>query len=186
MRGERKKWIHIFDRINLLIYVVNCGNFHLKIYEDFITLSLDESIDLFKNICSSHWNITDRCIVVFNKIDKLEENLAKHPFKVQGGLSGRSNDYSGPSLEDGLSVEMLAEEVLLYLTDVFQQIFETKETMGQLKFCNINTLDSVGFIEVSQTDSEGETYVPLTPPTSPIKRKSTGDSALFIKRIRSQ
>jgi len=52
-RNERRKWIHVFDDILLLMFVAAVSEFDQVLEEDNMTNSLEESLQLFETITAS-------------------------------------------------------------------------------------------------------------------------------------
>eukprot|EP00794_Sanderia_malayensis_P016801 gene16801-18497_t len=62
-RSERKKWIHLFDDVKAVFFVVDISNF----------CTLHESLDLFTEICQTKSLQHASIILFFNKMDILNE-----------------------------------------------------------------------------------------------------------------
>jgi len=60
-RNERRKWIHCFDHVNVVIFVAAISEFDQVLFEDDQQNRMQESIDLFQQIVNSKW---------FNKPDE--------------------------------------------------------------------------------------------------------------------
>lgn len=68
-RAERKKWIHMFDGVNAVLFVVATSEYDQTLYEDGKTNRMQESIRVFGETCDNK-HFTDSAIVLFlNKID---------------------------------------------------------------------------------------------------------------------
>jgi len=54
-RNERKKWIHCFENVTAVIFVVAMSEYNQVLYEDETTNRLRESLNLFSEICNNRW-----------------------------------------------------------------------------------------------------------------------------------
>eukprot|EP00477_Mikrocytos_mackini_P000989 GAHX01001060.1.p1 GENE.GAHX01001060.1~~GAHX01001060.1.p1 ORF type:complete len:381 (-),score=75.01 GAHX01001060.1:30-1172(-) len=80
-RGERKKWIHVFEKkINIVLYVASLAEYDQKEPEDLSKARIEESIELFETIINSYFqNIP--VILFLNKRDIFEQKLKTKPLK---------------------------------------------------------------------------------------------------------
>ncbi|KAJ3447624.1 guanine nucleotide-binding protein g(o) subunit alpha [Anaeramoeba flamelloides] len=74
-RSERRKWIHQFDNVTLLIYVVAINEFNQKLFEDEEVNRLLESLVLFEKTSNDKFFKEKNCVIFFNKIDLFEEKI---------------------------------------------------------------------------------------------------------------
>jgi GTPase SAR1 family protein len=54
-RNERKKWIHCFENVTAVIFVAAMSEYDQRLLEDETTNRLQETLDLFADICNSKW-----------------------------------------------------------------------------------------------------------------------------------
>lgn len=80
-RSERKKWIHCFENITAVLFVLAISEYDQMLFEDERVKRMHESILLFDALCNSKWFINTPFILFLNKIDIFEEKLAKSPLK---------------------------------------------------------------------------------------------------------
>lgn len=88
-RSERKKWIHCFENVNVLIFFVAINEYDQVLYEDECVNRMAEAATLFDSICNSQWFRQTQMILFFNKIDLFKAKLLTSP------LSKRFPDYDG-------------------------------------------------------------------------------------------
>jgi len=50
---KEKKWIHCFEGVSAIVFVVSLNEYDLKCYEDDSTMRMKESLFLFEEICNS-------------------------------------------------------------------------------------------------------------------------------------
>ncbi|KAK8726245.1 hypothetical protein OTU49_010167 [Cherax quadricarinatus] len=74
-RGERKKWIQVFDGIQAVLFLVSTSCFDLVIREDEETNRLQESINIFRSMWNSRFLKYSGFIVFLNKQDILKEKV---------------------------------------------------------------------------------------------------------------
>ncbi|PVI02092.1 G protein alpha subunit [Periconia macrospinosa] len=78
-RTERRKWIHCFEHVKIVFYVVAISEYDQLLFEDRTVKRMEEAFELFDSICNSEWFIGTPMILFFNKIDRLKENLQVTP-----------------------------------------------------------------------------------------------------------
>ena len=96
-RSERKKWIHCFQDVTVVIFCVAMSEYDLKLYEDETVGRTDESLKLFDEICNSKWFFSTPIVLFLNKKDLFAEkikrvDLSKCFPEYQGG-----SDYNAAS-----------------------------------------------------------------------------------------
>ncbi|KAI9282361.1 guanine nucleotide binding protein, alpha subunit [Sporodiniella umbellata] len=78
-RSERKKWIHCFENVTAILFVVAISGYDQCLVEDKDGNQMHESLMLFDNICNSRW-FTDTSIILFlNKIDIFQKKILVSP-----------------------------------------------------------------------------------------------------------
>lgn len=81
-RSERKKWIHCFEGVTAIIFIVAMSEYDLTLAEDQEMNRMMESMKLFDSICNNKW-FTDTSIILFlNKKDLFEEKIKKSPLSI--------------------------------------------------------------------------------------------------------
>ncbi|KAL8283389.1 hypothetical protein RQP46_005799 [Phenoliferia psychrophenolica] len=81
-RSERKKWIHCFEGVNVLLFLVAVSEYDQTLFEDESVSRMDEAMALFEATSNSRWFSTSSVVLFFNKIDLLEEKLPKSSLKA--------------------------------------------------------------------------------------------------------
>ncbi|NP_001159624.1 guanine nucleotide-binding protein G(f) subunit alpha [Bombyx mandarina] len=76
-RGERKKWIQVFEGINAIWFLVACSDFDQTLREDNTTNRLQESLNLFEDVWQSRFLLEAGLIVFLNKQDVLEAKVSR-------------------------------------------------------------------------------------------------------------
>ncbi|KAJ3425792.1 guanine nucleotide-binding protein subunit alpha [Anaeramoeba flamelloides] len=81
-RSERRKWIHQFDNVTTLIYVVAVSEYNQKLYEKDGINRLDESLVLFTKTINNKFFKKKNCVILFNKYDLFSEKIKIQDLKV--------------------------------------------------------------------------------------------------------
>lgn len=80
-RNERKKWIHCFENVTAVIFVVAISAYDQVLYEDENTNRMMEALNLFEEICNSKWFQETAMMLFLNKKDLFEEKIKKVSLK---------------------------------------------------------------------------------------------------------
>eukprot|EP00158_Paraphelidium_tribonemae_P001818 Partr_v1_DN24850_c0_g1_i1_m29484 putative Guanine nucleotide binding protein (G protein) alpha len=88
-RSERKKWIHSFEGVTSVIFIVALSEYDQVLLEDSSQNRIAESLVLFENIVNSRWFIKSSIILFLNKIDLFKIKLRRTP------LSRHFPEYAG-------------------------------------------------------------------------------------------
>uniref|UniRef100_A0A1I7Z696 G-protein alpha subunit n=1 Tax=Steinernema glaseri TaxID=37863 RepID=A0A1I7Z696_9BILA len=81
-RSERRKWIHLFDDVNAIIFISAINEYDQVLAEDNSTIRLLESMQLFAQICNCKWFQTSSMILFLNKKDLFLEKIQKTSIKI--------------------------------------------------------------------------------------------------------
>ncbi len=88
-RSERKKWIHCFENVTTIIFLVAINEYDQLLLEDESVNRMQEALTLFDSICNSRWFTKTSIILFLNKIDLFKEKLETSP------MSHYFPDYEG-------------------------------------------------------------------------------------------
>jgi guanine nucleotide-binding protein G(i) subunit alpha len=80
-RSERKKWIHCFENVTTILFLVAISEYDQLLFEDETVNRMQEALTLFDSICNSRWFIKTSIILFLNKIDRFKEKLPVSPMK---------------------------------------------------------------------------------------------------------
>jgi GTPase SAR1 family protein len=75
-RSERRKWIHSFENVTSLVFLVALSEYDQKLLESTHENRLEESTALYKTIIDYEWFLQSSIILFLNKTDLLEEKIA--------------------------------------------------------------------------------------------------------------
>lgn len=78
-RSERKKWIHCFENVTAIVFMVAISEYDQVLVEDETVNRMQEALTLFDSICNSRWFVKTSIILFLNKIDLFREKLSKSP-----------------------------------------------------------------------------------------------------------
>lgn len=81
-RNERKKWIHCFESVTAVLFVGVLSEYDLKLFEDEKMNRMEETLNLFDEICNSRWFHDTAIILFLNKRDVFAEKIRKVPLTV--------------------------------------------------------------------------------------------------------
>ncbi|EGG19940.1 G-protein subunit alpha 8 [Cavenderia fasciculata] len=76
-RNERKKWIHCFDDVKALLFVVNLAGYDQVMFEDPTQNRMQESLTLFGQICNNPIFAETPTFLMLNKKDLFEQMIQK-------------------------------------------------------------------------------------------------------------
>lgn len=76
-RSERKKWIHCFEDVTAIIFIVALSEYDQVLVEDETTNRMHESLRLFDSICNNKWFVNTSIILFLNKKDLFEEKIQR-------------------------------------------------------------------------------------------------------------
>ncbi|PWZ02427.1 putative guanine nucleotide-binding protein alpha-2 subunit [Testicularia cyperi] len=68
-RSERKKWIHCFENVTAVLFLVSLSGYDSCLVEDKDSNQMQEALMLFDSICNSKWFARTSMILFLNKVD---------------------------------------------------------------------------------------------------------------------
>ncbi|KAL2913287.1 guanine nucleotide-binding protein subunit alpha [Polyrhizophydium stewartii] len=78
-RSERKKWIHCFENVTAIVFLVAISEYDQVLVEDETVNRMQEALTLFDSICNSRWFVQTSIILFLNKIDLFKDKLPRSP-----------------------------------------------------------------------------------------------------------
>ncbi|KAI7905664.1 guanine nucleotide binding protein, alpha subunit [Cokeromyces recurvatus] len=76
-KSERKKWIHCFENVTAILFIVAISGYDQCLVED--RNSIQEGLMLFDTICNSSWLVNTSMILFLNKIDIFKQKILISP-----------------------------------------------------------------------------------------------------------
>jgi len=133
-RTERRKWIHCFEDVLILVFLAAVSEYDQVLEEDGRTNRLEESLNLFKAISGTVYFKEQEIILFLNKKDLLEEKIksGRSPFKkhfptVNSSFrrwEGADNDYEG---------------ILGYMEELFKEQDDQQHEIHAVPTCATDT-----------------------------------------------
>jgi guanine nucleotide-binding protein subunit alpha len=74
-RSERKKWIHCFENVTAVLFIVALSGYDCSLVEDQDSNQMQEALMLFESIANSKWFVRTSMIVFLNKVDIFKEKI---------------------------------------------------------------------------------------------------------------
>ncbi|OMJ27845.1 Guanine nucleotide-binding protein subunit alpha [Smittium culicis] len=129
-RSERKKWIHCFENVTAILFLVAISEYDQVLIEDEGVNRMQEALTLFDSICNSRWFSKTSIILFLNKIDLFREKIPRSP------LSDYFSDYKGGNDVDSAGEYILRRFVSLNQSDSKQVYthFTCATDTNQIKF----------------------------------------------------
>ncbi|XP_063703071.1 G protein alpha q subunit isoform X4 [Culicoides brevitarsis] len=107
-RSERRKWIHCFENVTSIIFLVALSEYDQILFESENENRMEESKALFKTIITYPWFQHSSVILFLNKKDLLEEKI------MYSHLVDYFPEYDGPKCDDKPAREYILK---LYLRE---------------------------------------------------------------------
>ncbi|KAJ2000695.1 guanine nucleotide-binding protein subunit alpha [Coemansia thaxteri] len=129
-RSERKKWIHCFENVTAILFLVAISEYDQVLIEDESVNRMQEALTLFDSICNSRWFVKTSIILFLNKIDIFREKFPHSPMRKY------FPDFDGGDDIDAASEYILKRFVLLNQSDAKQIYthFTCATDTNQIKF----------------------------------------------------
>ncbi|KAF8961908.1 hypothetical protein BGZ46_001259 [Entomortierella lignicola] len=89
-RSERKKWIHCFEGVTAVLFLVAISGYDQCLVEDKDSNQMEEAMMLFDQICNSQWFVDTSMILFLNKMDIFRNKIA------YSSIRDYFPDYDGP------------------------------------------------------------------------------------------
>ncbi|KAG5190743.1 GPA4, alpha subunit of a heterotrimeric G protein [Tribonema minus] len=107
-RNERRKWIHCFENVKAVVYLVGLSGYNQCLFEDASVNRMQESIKLFRQVVGNPIFKTTPVFVFLNKRDLFEQMIRKT------SLRACFPEYSGPDKDP--------QAAIAYVENVFRSI----------------------------------------------------------------
>ncbi|KAF9910850.1 hypothetical protein EC991_005313 [Linnemannia zychae] len=93
-RSERKKWIHCFEAVTAVLFLVAISGYDQCLVEDKDSNQMEEALMLFDQVCNSHWFIDTSMIMFLNKTDIFRTKIQYSPIRAYfPDYAGQEGDY---------------------------------------------------------------------------------------------
>eukprot|EP00093_Oithona_nana_P009565 09565.XXX_499803_497153_1 [CDS] Oithona nana genome sequencing. len=105
-RSERRKWIHCFENVTSIIFLVALSEYDQILFESENENRMEESKALFKTIITYPWFQQSSVILFLNKKDLLEEKI------MYSHLVDYFPEYDGPKQDDKAARQFILDVYL--------------------------------------------------------------------------
>jgi len=146
-RSERRKWIHFFDGVTAVIFVVALNEYNMKLMEDDNVNRMHESMEIFSHLLLIPQFSRTTFIIFFNKVDLFREKLKTVDLRVcfpdyQGG----SNEVAGAQfiLQNFLRLNGTMDRKIFTHVTCATNTENVKVVMSAVKFTIMNQLSNMG------------------------------------------
>ena len=107
-RSERQKWLHCFDDVKAVLFVVALSGYDMTLTEDGATNEMEESLNLFQAICVNKFFDSSSIVLFLNKLDLFTEkvNNTNHHLRLF------FPQYTGPDHDVSAAKEFIKDQFL--------------------------------------------------------------------------
>jgi len=95
-KNERRKWMHCFDNVSLIIFVVALDQYDQVMYEDNTKNRMVDALELFRSVATNKFFIEKDIVLFLNRKDLFHEKIKHKPLT----LCPEFKDYKGTSYDD--------------------------------------------------------------------------------------
>lgn len=139
-RSERRKWIHCFENVTSIIFIVAISEYDQHLAEDDNCNRLEESRNLFKTIATLSWFDKSSMMLFMNKNDIFEEKIMhfhlKNYFQEYNGRKGDS------------------EAARIFIRNLFVNVLDTEsETVIYPHFTCATDTENITFVFAAVKDT---------------------------------
>jgi len=78
-KNEQRKWLHCFESVSAVLYLVALDEFDMTLEEDNHTNRFQASLEVFATTTGLSWFNTNLCLLFLNKRDLFEEKIKTFP-----------------------------------------------------------------------------------------------------------
>jgi guanine nucleotide-binding protein G(i) subunit alpha len=121
-RNERKKWIHCFEGVTVVLFIAAISEYDQVLWEDEAINRMKEALELFEDTINSTWFRETGFILFLNKKDLFEDKIKKTPLSV----CDEFQDFPGPDGDYDAAVG--------YIREVFNSRNRTGNELYTLRF----------------------------------------------------
>ncbi|XP_064153135.1 guanine nucleotide-binding protein subunit alpha-14-like [Anguilla rostrata] len=138
-RSERRKWIHCFENVTSIIFLVALSEYDQVLVECDNENRMEESKALFKTIITYPWFQSSSVILFLNKTDILEEKI------LHSDLATYFPEYTGPPKETQPAQE--------FILKMYQDQNPDKEKTLYSHFTCATDTENIRFVFVAVKDT---------------------------------
>ncbi|KAL9049261.1 MAG: hypothetical protein Q9162_007315 [Coniocarpon cinnabarinum] len=105
-RSERKKWIHVFDNVQVVLFLAAISGYDQVLVEDRNGNQMREAFGLFEAIANSRWFERSAMILFLNKIDLFREKIESGASPIRQTFD---ENYPGDDRDVNAGMEYFAQ-----------------------------------------------------------------------------
>ena len=95
-RSERRKWMHFFEDVSVIMYLVSLTDCDQFVEEDPDRSLMEESLQIFSSLINSRWFRKTPVLLFLNKMDRFELKIKSHPLNIYfSDFKGDPASYEG-------------------------------------------------------------------------------------------
>jgi len=95
-KNERRKWMHCFDNVSLIIFVVALDQYDQVMYEDLTKNRMSDALELFRSVALNKFFVEKDIVLFLNRRDLFQEKIKSKSLT----LCPEFKDYKGGSYEE--------------------------------------------------------------------------------------
>ena len=123
-RNERKKWIALFEGVSAVIYLAALSHYCRVLFEDECKNAMQESLQLFDEVCNAKWFKRTEIILFLNMNDLFRERLREGvSLSIAFGDDWKGPDYI-PQQDDEEKDDQVFEECYKAAVDFIRERYE--------------------------------------------------------------
>ncbi|XP_037547911.1 guanine nucleotide-binding protein G(q) subunit alpha [Nematolebias whitei] len=131
-RSERRKWIHCFEKVTSIMFLVALSEYDQVLAESSSENRMEESMALFKTIITYKWFDKSSIILFLNKIDLLEEKI------MYSHLVDYFPEYDGPQRD--------VQAGKKFILDMFESLNPNEDKIIYSHFTCATNTDNIRFV----------------------------------------
>jgi guanine nucleotide-binding protein subunit alpha len=81
-KSERRKWIHCFEDVTSILFLVSLNGYDMSLTEDRDANQMQDAMAIWDSICHSQWFKTTSIILFLNKLDLFTEKVQHSDIKA--------------------------------------------------------------------------------------------------------
>ncbi|XP_061887199.1 guanine nucleotide-binding protein G(q) subunit alpha-like [Entelurus aequoreus] len=131
-RSERRKWIHCFEKVTSIMFLVALSEYDQVLVESAHENRMEESMALFRTIITYDWFEESSVILFLNKIDLLEEKI------MHSHLVDYFPEYNGPQRDVKAGQE--------FILNMFVNLHPNRKKLIYYHFTCATDTDNIRFV----------------------------------------
>ncbi|KAK4994306.1 hypothetical protein LTR66_005627 [Elasticomyces elasticus] len=118
-RSERKKWIHVFDNVQVVLFLVAISGYDHVLVEDRNGNQMHEALMLFESIANSKYFEKSALILFLNKIDIFKDKVESRTSPIKAHFP----DYNGAETDVAAGQRFFADKFKNLVRDPSKEVY---------------------------------------------------------------